>query len=77
MVCWVCLAGIGSEVRAGILPRVAVLSPDPANSRDAAFLFLKALPDLGYVDGRNIRLQSRFAEKRLDWLPALAAELVE
>jgi hypothetical protein len=38
---------------------------------------LKALWDLGYIDGRNIRLQSRFAEKRLDWLPALAAELVE
>jgi putative ABC transport system substrate-binding protein len=32
---------------------------------------------LGYVDGRNIRLDIRFAENRLDRLPALAAELVK
>jgi putative ABC transport system substrate-binding protein len=77
---WLCLGGIGGEARAqrsGDLPRVAVLSPDSANSRDAAFLFLEALRDLGYVDGRNIRLQSRFAEKRLDLLPGLAAEVVK
>jgi len=77
LVCWVGLAGIGPEAWAGDLPRVAVLSPDSADSLDAAFLFLEALRDLSYVDGQNIRLQSRFAGKRLDWLPALAAELVE
>jgi putative ABC transport system substrate-binding protein len=32
---------------------------------------------LGYVDGRNIRLDIRFAESRYDRLPALAAELVK
>jgi putative ABC transport system substrate-binding protein len=32
---------------------------------------------LGYVDGRNIRLDIRFAENRLDRLPSLAAELVK
>ena len=77
---WLCLAGSDVEAqaqRSGDLPRVAVLSPDSANSRDAAFRFLEALRDLGYVDGRNIRLLSRFAENRLDLLPALAMELVE
>jgi putative ABC transport system substrate-binding protein len=80
LVCGLCLAGIGREAmaqRSVGLPRLAILSPDSADSRDAAFLFLEALRDLGYEDGRNIRVQSRFAEKRLDWLPALAAELVE
>jgi putative ABC transport system substrate-binding protein len=39
-------------------------------------IFLEALRERGYVDGRNIRLDFRFAENRLDRLPALAAELV-
>jgi putative ABC transport system substrate-binding protein len=40
-------------------------------------IFLEALHERGYVDGRNIRLDFRFAEYRLDRLPALAAELVK
>jgi putative ABC transport system substrate-binding protein len=34
------------------------------------------LRDLGYVEGRNILIESRWAEERYDRLPALAAELV-
>jgi len=34
------------------------------------------LRDLGYVQGRNVVLERRFAEGRLERLPALAAELV-
>ena len=59
------------------LPRVAILSPDPATGRDSLAAFLGTLRELGYVDGRNIRLDIRFAENRLDQLPALAAELVK
>jgi putative ABC transport system substrate-binding protein len=58
------------------LPRVAVLSPDPAPS-DRLPVFLGRLRELGDVDGRNIRLDIRFAGSRYDRLPALAAELVE
>ena len=58
------------------LPRVAILSPDPAPS-DRLPVFLERLRELGYVDGRNIRLDMHFAENRLDRLPALAAELVK
>ena len=75
-----CLAAISSNVgaqRVADLPRVAILSPDPGSTRSAASLFLEVLRDLGYEDGRNIRLQSRFAENRLDVLPALAAGLVK
>jgi putative ABC transport system substrate-binding protein len=36
----------------------------------------QALRDLGYVDGRNLVIESRIAEGRLDRLPDLAAELV-
>ena len=58
------------------LPRVAILSPDPAPS-DRLPVFLGRLRELGDVDGRNIRLDIRFAGSRYDRLPALAAELVE
>jgi putative ABC transport system substrate-binding protein len=57
------------------LPRVAILSPDPAGS-DRVAVFLRTLGELGYVDGRNIRLDTHFAENQLDRLPVLAAELV-
>ena len=38
-------------------------------------LFRK-LPEYGYVEGRNLRLEARFAEGRDDRYPALAAELI-
>src|SRR5215469_7912764 len=53
------------------LPRVAILSPDPAPT-DRLASFLGRLRELGYVDGRNIRLGIRFAGSRYDRLPALA-----
>src|SRR6516165_6172624 len=58
------------------LPRVAILSPDPAPS-DRLLVFLGRLRELGDVDGRNIRLDIRFAGSRYDRLPALAEELVK
>jgi putative ABC transport system substrate-binding protein len=38
--------------------------------------FRQGLEELGYVDGRDIVIETRWAEGRLDQLPALAAELV-
>lgn len=38
--------------------------------------FLEGLAESGFVDGRTIAIQYRWAENRLDRLPALAAELV-
>jgi len=58
------------------LPRVAILSPDPAPS-DRLLVFLGRLRELGDVEGRNIRLDIRFAGSRYDRLPALAEELVK
>src|SRR5207249_12047494 len=55
--------------RVGWLARTDV---DPA-TREA---FLQGLRDLGYVEGRNVVIEYRDAEGRLERLPALAAELV-
>ena len=38
--------------------------------------FRKALENLGYVEGRNIVVEYRFAERRLERLPDLAQELI-
>jgi putative tryptophan/tyrosine transport system substrate-binding protein len=38
--------------------------------------FLQGLHDLGYVEGRNVVIEYRDAEGKLERLPALAAELV-
>src|SRR5262245_21464711 len=38
--------------------------------------FLQGLRDLGYLEGKNIVIEWRSAEGKLDRLPALAAELV-
>lgn len=38
--------------------------------------FLKALGDAGYVEGRNIQIEYRWANGNYERLPAMAAELV-
>src|SRR5262245_24183805 len=38
--------------------------------------FLNALPELGWIEGKNVIIEYRFAENRLERLPEFAAELV-
>jgi len=39
--------------------------------------FLKGLRETGFVDGQNVAIEYRWAEGRLDRLPAMAADLVD
>ena len=58
--------------RVGVLlpyPQPAV--PNPNNP------FQLGLRELGYVEGKNLELQYRFADNRLERLPVLATELVQ
>ena len=59
------------------VPRIGYLtpaSPSAVSARTEAFR--QGLHDLGYVEGKNIVIEYRYAEGKLDRLPALAADLV-
>ena len=47
----------------------------PTEARDLE-VFRQRLRDLGYVEGKNLVIESRWAELSYERLPALAAELV-
>jgi putative ABC transport system substrate-binding protein len=56
--------------------RIGWLGANPAPGRRMREAFLQSLGDLGYVEGRNVVIEYRFAEGKLERYPALAAELV-
>jgi putative tryptophan/tyrosine transport system substrate-binding protein len=61
-----------------VLPLIGYLGPEsprPFASRLAAFR--DGLAEIGYVEGRNVAIEFRWAEGQYERLPALAAELVK
>ena len=62
---------------AAAMPRIGFLGAANATAWAPRLdAFRAGLRDLGYVEGRNIAIEYRFAEGQYDRLPALAAELV-
>ena len=63
----------------GKVPRVGYLTPgsssDPLRQRRLE-AFRQGVRELGYVEGQNIAVESRWAEGKYDRYPALAADLV-
>ena len=59
------------------IPRIGFQLDSPASSLASRIeAFRQGLRELGYVEGKNIVIEWRFAEGKFDRLPELAAELV-
>ena len=66
-----------AEAQQPKVPGIGFLSgQSPSNSPARREAFQQGLRELGYVEGKNITIEYRWAEGKFDYLPALAAELV-
>jgi putative ABC transport system substrate-binding protein len=67
---------VAEAQQAAKIARIGYLSLNLAGNPHTREAFLQGLRDLGYVEGRNVVIEYRDAEGKLERLPALAAELV-
>jgi len=59
------------------VPRIAYFSAGSASSQASRLeVFKQGLRELGYVEGKNIAIEQRYADGKPDRVPELAAELV-
>jgi putative tryptophan/tyrosine transport system substrate-binding protein len=62
--------------QAAKVARIGYLAPNLAASPHTHEAFRQGLRDLGYIEGRNVVIEYRAAEGKLERLPTLAAEVV-
>ena len=73
----VVVAGTAEAQQTGKIPRIGFL--DPSTASGSAVLvdaFRQELSKLGWIEGKNISVDYRFADVKRERLPELAAELV-
>src|ERR1041384_6893632 len=71
----VCYSAEGQQLKK--LPRIGVVGGSSAAGVSARIeAFRDGLRELGYVEGKNIFVDYRYADGKSDRLPALVAELV-
>ena len=66
----------GVAAQPGKVPRIGYLSPGGPGPNPLLDAFRQGLVELGYVEGRNIAIEYRYAAAEEKRLPDLAAELV-
>jgi ABC-type uncharacterized transport system substrate-binding protein len=66
-----------AHAQQSVMPVIGFINAAPAQSYASQLAaFLKGLDEKGYVDGRNVTIEYRWADGHYDRLPALAADLV-
>ena len=78
------IAGLGSAAAWAVAARAQQSAMQVIGYLDAGepeptsgVLFRKGLSETGFVEGRNVTIEYRFARNANDWLPELAADLVD
>jgi putative ABC transport system substrate-binding protein len=69
------LASVAEAQQPKKVPRIGFLGSG-AYAETSLRALRQGLQELGYAEGKNIIIEARFAQGKLDQLPALAAELV-
>jgi hypothetical protein len=60
------------------MPVIGFLNPESLGTRrELIAAFYQGSAETGYVEGRNVTIEYRWAERRNDRLPVLAADLVQ
>src|ERR1044071_3110333 len=71
-----CISAHAQEIRK--MRRIGILEPATSAAISArSEAFRRSLRELGYVEGRNITIESRYAEGKPERIPDLAADLVK
>ena len=71
-----CALCVPAHAQRAKLPKIGWLAVRPASAASAIESFQREFSKLGYLDGKNIVFEYRYAEGKLERLPALADELV-
>jgi putative tryptophan/tyrosine transport system substrate-binding protein len=69
------LAVLAQQVAMPVVGYLSSYSPEEGESRAAPFRL--GLQEAGYVVGRNVAIEYRWADQQIDRLPAMAADLVQ
>src|SRR5215510_4030733 len=73
------IAPLAAEAQPAGRARIAMLETSASDPARVAWwdAFRQKMRELGYVEGQNVTFEARFAEGRIERLPALAAEFVK
>ena len=72
-----CCSSAEAQQPAKAVPRIGFIVPAGKPSSPQLDAFRLELRDLGYVEGKNIVIERRYAEGRLDRMPELVNDLVQ